>query len=128
MSRRFRGTTAERFPRTTFGSPRGRGNRAAKVGAGDTPVPLTPNARFATMQAVRAQRHMATTTDIIRIDDYPQLALLAWNRAVRDIAGEEALALYEANWRFVDEAAMATHEKVLLDRLTRQYGRGVLNV
>jgi hypothetical protein len=71
---------------------------------------------------------MATTTDIIRIDDYPQLALLAWNRAVRDIAGEEALALYEANWRFVDEAAMATHEKVLLDRLTRQYGRGVLNV
>lgn len=92
------------------------------------PGPLTPNDRFDTMQTMAGSAHMETTTDIICIDDYPQLAVLAWNRAVRDIDGEEALALYEANWRFVDEAAMTAHERVLLDRLVRQYGRGVLNV
>lgn len=71
---------------------------------------------------------MPAETDIIRIDDYPALALLAWNRAVRTIAGEEALALYEANWRFVDEARLTPQERALIDRLAAQYGHGVLNV
>lgn len=71
---------------------------------------------------------MANVADIIPIDEYPELALLAWNRAIRDIAGDEALALYEANWRFVDEAALAPRERALIDRLVQQYGRGVLNV
>lgn len=66
--------------------------------------------------------------DILRIDDYPQLALLAWNRAVREITGEEAFALYERNWRFVDTDCLTTDEAALIDRLTTQYGHGVLNV
>lgn len=66
--------------------------------------------------------------DILHIDDYPQLKLLAWNRAVRDIAGDEALALYERNWRFVDTAALTDDEAALIARLTKQYGHGVLNV
>lgn len=71
---------------------------------------------------------MAHHADIFCIDDYPELALLAWNRVVRNIAGDEAFALYEANWRFVDEKNLVPGERALIDRLTRQYGHGVLNV
>jgi hypothetical protein len=49
----------------------------------------------------------------IRIDDYPELALLAWNRAVREVDEDEALALYEANWRFVDTERLTTNERVV---------------
>lgn len=66
--------------------------------------------------------------DILHIDDYPQLKLLAWNRAVRNIAGDEALALYERNWRFVDAATLTNEEAALIARLTAQYGHGVLSV
>lgn len=70
----------------------------------------------------------ACLADILCIDDYPELALLAWNRALRRIAGDEALALYESNRRFVDEAAMTPKEKAQIERLVRQHGHGVLNV
>lgn len=66
--------------------------------------------------------------DVVRLDDYPQLAQIGWNRAVREITGEDALALYEANWRFVDEGKLTPREKALLDRLVKKYGQGMLNV
>jgi len=62
------------------------------------------------------------------LDDYPQLAQLAWNRAIRDITGEDALALYEANWRFVEQDELTARETALIDRLKKKYGHGVLNV
>ena len=71
---------------------------------------------------------MTAMDDRLRIDDYPQLALLAWNRAVRDIDAEEALALYERNWRFIDVGQLTADEAALIERLKQQYGRGVLNV
>lgn len=66
--------------------------------------------------------------DILHIDDYPQLSLLAWNRAMREIAADEALALYECYWRFVDTTTMTDAETALIERLTTQYGHGMLNV
>lgn len=66
---------------------------------------------------------------MIRIADYPQLKLIGWSRAANDVLDEpEALALYEANWRFVDEPALTTHERELIRRLCDTYGHGVLNV
>lgn len=65
-------------------------------------------------------------SDELTLDDYPQLALLAWNRKVRKITGAEAFALYEANWRFVERPA--PNEQLLIERLTQRYGRGVMNV
>lgn len=65
---------------------------------------------------------------MIRVDDYPDLALLAWNRALREIPEDEALALYEANWRFVDVEHLIPAERALIDRLANRYGHGVLNV
>ncbi len=72
---------------------------------------------------------MSTATDTFVIGDFPQLRLIAWNRDLRDaITGEEALGLYERNWRFVDEKALLPHERDLIDRLTCEYGRGILHI
>lgn len=65
---------------------------------------------------------------VIRIPDFPVLSELAWNRVDEYIAAEEALALYERNWRFVQDAGVSPDEQMLIDRLTQQCGGGVLNV
>jgi transcriptional regulator with XRE-family HTH domain len=70
----------------------------------------------------------ARGTNVVRLDDYPQLAQIGWNRAVREVTGADALALYEANWRFVEQDKLTVREKALLDRLVKKYGHGVLNV
>jgi hypothetical protein len=65
----------------------------------------------------------------INVNDYPQLRQLCWNRpdgAVVD--GQTALALYERNWRFVDQDAFTPREQELLDRLVADYGNGHLLV
>jgi len=61
----------------------------------------------------------------INVKTYPQLHALCWNRpdaAILD--GAEAFALYERNWRFVDEAAFTPAERQLFDRLLAKYGHG----
>lgn len=65
---------------------------------------------------------------MVEVDRYPNLALLCWNRAVRSLTDAEALAVYEANWRFVDVSHMPAHERELIDRLVREVGNGVLLV
>jgi len=65
----------------------------------------------------------------IKVEDYPELRMLAWNRpAGCVIPGEEALALYERNWRHVDQDALTMAERALIDALVERYGHGVLNV
>lgn len=66
--------------------------------------------------------------EAVCIADYPQLALLAWQRRGPVIDAEEAFALYEANWRFVDDETLTNQERALIERLTEAYGKGVLNV
>lgn len=74
----------------------------------------------------KAQR---TPCPTIALKDYPQLTLLAWNRADKDVIDEaEAFALYEQNWRHVDSAALTTKEQALIDKLTQQYGHGIMHV
>lgn len=66
---------------------------------------------------------------MIAIVNYPQLRLIAWNRQDDDLVDDqEALALYEANWRFIEPGKMAESERTLLERLVQQFGNGVLNV
>jgi len=65
----------------------------------------------------------------VRLSDYPQLQLIAWNRHKDDfIEEEEAFSLYERNWRWVEQASLSVDERRLIERLTRIYGHGVLNV
>lgn len=69
-------------------------------------------------------------TQRITIAQYPQLKQIAWqlSPAVTDLAPQEALALYERNWRHVDPAALDRRERALLKRLTASVGKGVLLV
>jgi len=72
---------------------------------------------------------MSMVIDTFIVDVLPQLRLLAWNRDPHDaITGAEAFDLYERNWRFIDEKALLPHERDLIDRLTRDYGHGILHV
>ncbi|MFT6659172.1 hypothetical protein [Maritalea sp.] len=65
----------------------------------------------------------------VEIKDYPQLRQICWNRhdnAVVD--GADALALYERNWRFVDQDAITRREKALVKLLADKFGNGCLLV
>ena len=75
-----------------------------------------------------ARLHAFLEDTVIHLQDYPNLAALAWNRTDSFVTDEEAFRLYERNWRFVDTKTMPLHERTLLARLTAKYGKGVLNV
>lgn len=64
---------------------------------------------------------------VIDLEAWPALKELAWNRADRFIPAEDALALYERNWRFVDPAVLGDPERDLIERLKERYGAGVFN-
>jgi hypothetical protein len=64
---------------------------------------------------------------LVRVTDYPQLRDLAWNRAHGLIGAREAFQLYERNWRFVDVDRLDAGERALLERLTAEFGNGVIN-
>jgi len=66
---------------------------------------------------------------LLRLLDYPQLQLIAWNRQPDALVEEaDAFALYERNWHYIDQASLSPHERELIERLTRTFGQGVMNV
>lgn len=66
---------------------------------------------------------------MLRINDYPQLRFIAWNRpGDQAISEEDAFALYERYWRFVDQRALEDHERALIEKLTNDVGHGHLRV
>lgn len=65
----------------------------------------------------------------VRLDEYPQLKRLIWNRpGAVSLAERDALALYERHWDLVDAEQMTAHEHALVRRLVDKYGHGVLHV
>lgn len=66
---------------------------------------------------------------MLKIADFPQLKFICWNRREDDVVSEEeALSLYERNWRFVEQKELEPHEQALIDRLVRDYRNGVFQV
>lgn len=65
--------------------------------------------------------------EVVDVEAYPELRLLCWNRGDRYIGAREALALYEREWRFVDQGRLQPAERALIDRLARDYGNGLLH-
>lgn len=56
---------------------------------------------------------------------YPGLRGLVWNRdPARGIAAAEAFAIYERNWRHVDEGALTAAERRLVTELRERFGHG----
>ena len=61
----------------------------------------------------------------VRLADHPQLQRLVWQHlgASQEVSPEEALNLYERNWRHVDLVAMDEHERAFVQALARSLGR-----
>ncbi len=66
--------------------------------------------------------------NVLDINQWSMLKDLAWNRHDQWLAAEEALRIYERNWRFVDVDKLDKEEAELILRLQEHYGNGVLNV
>lgn len=65
----------------------------------------------------------------IRLRDFPQLKKLAWQlQGVDEVTPQDALDLYERNWRHVDRTALSDDEAALIDALSRELGGGRLLV
>ena len=64
---------------------------------------------------------------LVRIANYPALAEIAWNRTDTWIPAEDALGLYERNWRFIDAAKLVPRERALIERLSLRFGGGPLD-
>ena len=65
----------------------------------------------------------------IRFRDFPQLKKLAWQlQGVDEVSPQDALDLYERNWRHLDRAALSEHEAALIDALSRELSGGRLLV
>jgi transcriptional regulator with XRE-family HTH domain len=65
----------------------------------------------------------------IRLADYKQLKRLAWQlKGTKEITLQEALDLYERNWRHVDTKAMDARERELLRMLLAASGKDRLLV
>ena len=70
----------------------------------------------------RAEEHPGVAPRIV-LADHPQLARLAWqHQGATEVSPEEALNLYERNWRHIDQAALAPHERALIQGLVARLG------
>ncbi|MBZ9957624.1 hypothetical protein FJ942_03205 [Mesorhizobium sp. B2-4-2] len=66
-------------------------------------------------------------TPMIVPAEFPELQALVWSRdATRPIPPEEAFAIYERNWRFVDQERLTTSERLLIQNLAEKFGQGIL--
>ena len=66
---------------------------------------------------------------VVRIAAYPQLRHLTWNlRGLKTLSPREALAIYERNWRHVDEEALDPRERDLIDALRLAFSEDPLRV
>lgn len=75
-------------------------------------------------EAPSSQRSRAMLPREIRPVDYPQLEKLAWQlHPGHVLSPEEALELYERNWRHVDVKALGDEERALLELLLTAFGR-----
>lgn len=60
----------------------------------------------------------------IRLADYKQLKRLAWQlKGTQTISPQEAIDLYERNWRHVDVKKLAKREREFLRNLLAAFGR-----
>lgn len=112
-----------------------RAQRERERASGITVVPIKLGARDAerlrvAMQQSEFEARLGLLLDdiVVEVAAHENLALLCWNRRARFISGEDALHLYERNWRLVDQRHIKPAERELIDRLAAHYGNGVLHV
>ena len=53
---------------------------------------------------------------------YPVLAALLWDRQLQRLSADEAYAIYEQRWQYVDPRRLGASEKRLIKALIREHG------
>ncbi len=92
------------------------------------PIALRERLKVAMRSAAFVARlHAFLRFEIIRVSDYPGLALLCWNRDLEYMTREDAFRLYERNWRHVDVAQLSKEERAFIDDLKREFGQSLMN-
>lgn len=66
-------------------------------------------------------------TELIELADFPQLKQLCWNLKIEFLTRADAFAIYERNWRLIDQAALEPTERHFIDELIQKFGKGMLN-
>ena len=99
------------------------------------PITDTQARQFADLGAsLRARRkqlkvNATTAAQAAVLADYPQLKRLAWQLpGAKALTPQEALNLYERNWRHVDVATLTPRERILVQQLAATLGGGQLLV
>ena len=112
-----------------------RAQRQREHRAGLSTVQLRlPKIQAALLRAALKTPHFQRDIDrflqdyVLDINQWPMLKDLTWNRHDRWLPAEEALGIYERNWRFVDVDKLDKEEAELIVRLQERYGNGVLHV
>lgn len=80
------------------------------------------------LKVVTAERLSITSEDAVRIDDHQQLKRIAWHRQGEMLTKREAFALYERNWRHIDQSTLDLSERTFIADLVKTYGKGVMLV
>ena len=71
----------------------------------------------------------ARAKPMVRLTEFPQLRAVAWHLPdSAEITEQDALTLYESNWRYVDHTAMDGHESDFVKYLADTWGGGLLLV
>jgi hypothetical protein len=92
------------------------------------PAALAKRLRTAAASPAFARQMDRLLDDVVLdMERWPRLRELAWNRKDRWIPADEALSLYERNWRFIEGEALDPEEAALIERLKARYGSGVFN-
>lgn len=66
----------------------------------------------------------AALPQTIRLSEYPQLRQIGWQLHTEELTPQEALSLYERNWRHVDREALTMKEIALINALAATVGGG----
>ena len=66
-------------------------------------------------------------TELIELADFPQLRQLCWNLKTEYLTRADAFALYERNWRLIDQSMLTVTERALIDQLKSELGGGLVN-
>jgi len=102
-----------------------RAQRERERVAGRTAVQLTLPRELA--ERLRIAQHMPRFEErlsdaldgwLVEVRNYPALSDLAWNLTDRFLTADDARAVYERNWRHVDQRLLTGHERTLIRRLT----------
>lgn len=80
------------------------------------------------LTVVTAERLSTTSEDAVRVGDYQQLKQVAWHRQGEMLTKREAFALYERNWRHIDQSTLDLSERNFIADLVKTYGNGVMLV